>query len=529
MSYAQQEEIPEASVQHQEYNVKKSNKTETNCSFATNTISNLPNVNTHKNQRVKAILNKSTVNYDLKMQENDIDSSSEDELEQKTFNKKNIEIFRKISSSISKKKFIRKKLLVDSIVENKSIQDQNQQEDTYSNTIEKEKSEKGNLCETCKNVLQEEPIKCELCDKQYHKSCLLKEEKKIESEEVFICDDCSTCPECKKQICDEIEKCTICSHQIHRRCAYSAFCKSCREIIYLKSNPPILDLFENSEFSNFIKNNGFLRDMKEVGNPCTELIVNKLYIDTKTLNPQFLSPFEDLSVKKFVCQMCFFYYNEKVSYERHKIKCDNKFRGNIVYEKGKHKIFEVDGEFDTLMCRNLCLVAKCFLDHKTLYYDVEPFLFYLLYENDHFIGYFSREKYSKKFNLSCIVVLPCYQGKGYGYFLIDFSYRLFQTFKRKGTPEKPLSDQGLAVYKKYWKYKVYQYLQGRKNEISVKEIANSLGMTSSDIIFALELLEFIKKGDDDRFSILVTDKLIVEMLVCDPNYIVFSNIRIFKE
>ena len=28
--------------------------------------------------------------------------------------------------------------------------------------------------------------------------------------------------------------------------------------------------------------------------------------------------------------------------------------------------------------QNLCLLAKLFLDHKTLYYDVEPFLFYIL-------------------------------------------------------------------------------------------------------------------------------------------------------
>ena len=35
-----------------------------------------------------------------------------------------------------------------------------------------------------------------------------------------------------------------------------------------------------------------------------------------------------------------------------------------------------------------------FLDHKTLYYDVEPFLFYVMTEvNDtgcHFVGYFSK-------------------------------------------------------------------------------------------------------------------------------------------
>ena len=33
-------------------------------------------------------------------------------------------------------------------------------------------------------------------------------------------------------------------------------------------------------------------------------------------------------------------------------------------------------------CQNLCLLSKLFLDHKTLYYDVDPFLFYVMCERD---------------------------------------------------------------------------------------------------------------------------------------------------
>ena len=47
-----------------------------------------------------------------------------------------------------------------------------------------------------------------------------------------------------------------------------------------------------------------------------------------------------------------------------------------------------------IYCQNLCLLAKLFLDHKTLYYDVEPFLFYVMTESDtngcHMVGYFSK-------------------------------------------------------------------------------------------------------------------------------------------
>jgi hypothetical protein len=37
-------------------------------------------------------------------------------------------------------------------------------------------------------------------------------------------------------------------------------------------------------------------------------------------------------------------------------------------------------EFFPLCWQSLCLLSKLFLDHKTLYYDVDPFLFYVMTE-----------------------------------------------------------------------------------------------------------------------------------------------------
>lgn len=70
-----------------------------------------------------------------------------------------------------------------------------------------------------------------------------------------------------------------------------------------------------------------------------------------------------------------------------------------------------------------------FLDHKSLFYDVEPFLFYVITEVDdtgaRFVGYFSKEKRSlKEWNLSCIMTLPVRQRQGWGNLLIDFSASL---------------------------------------------------------------------------------------------------------
>lgn len=67
---------------------------------------------------------------------------------------------------------------------------------------------------------------------------------------------------------------------------------------------------------------------------------------------------------------------------------------NEIYRHNELSVFEVDGNVSKIYCQNLCLLAKLFLDHKTLYYDVEPFLFYALTQNDeegcHLVGYFSK-------------------------------------------------------------------------------------------------------------------------------------------
>ena len=79
----------------------------------------------------------------------------------------------------------------------------------------------------------------------------------------------------------------------------------------------------------------------------------------------------------------------------------------------------MDPKIQRQYAENLCLLAKLFLDHKTLYYDVEPFLFYIICKVDHhgahMVGYFSKEKKStEEYNLACILTLPCYQRRGYG-------------------------------------------------------------------------------------------------------------------
>jgi histone acetyltransferase SAS3 len=199
----------------------------------------------------------------------------------------------------------------------------------------------------------------------------------------------------------------------------------------------------------------------------------------------------------FICEFCLKYMESDIVAWRHKTKCPWKHPpGDEIYRDGKIMIFEVDGRKNPLYCQNLCLLAKLFLGSKTLYYDVEPFLFYVMTEYDelgcHFVGYFSKEKRpSSQNNVSCILVLPIHQRKGYGHLLIDFSYLLTRVEKKTGSPEKPLSDMGLVSYRNYWRLVLCYYLQGFKpgDEIpSIKAISDTMGLTPDDVISALDAL-----------------------------------------
>jgi len=203
--------------------------------------------------------------------------------------------------------------------------------------------------------------------------------------------------------------------------------------------------------------------------------------------------------KIYVCEFCLKYMKAVSVMKRHATKCVWKHPpGDEIYRKEKLSVFEVCGRKYKLYCQNLCLIAKSFLDHKTLYYDVEPFLFYVMTMADsdgcHMVGYFSKEKNSfLNYNVSCILTLPPYQRQGYGRLLIDFSYLLSKMEGKIGSPEKPLSDLGLISYRNYWKDIILYYLINYPDrEISFKAISEEMGIQSNDIVSTLQFLGMIK-------------------------------------
>lgn len=223
---------------------------------------------------------------------------------------------------------------------------------------------------------------------------------------------------------------------------------------------------------------------------------SSVFFGEYALEPKYTQHFNtDLNI--YICSKCFISYHDVFSINRHRQRCNITYpSGKYIYKDESLALFKIDGLKLRFYCQRLCMIAKFFLKDKTLYYDVETFEFFVLFDQGAFVGYFSRQKNFPKANLSCIFVLPHYQRQGYGYLLIDASYR-FQKKNCRGTPERPLSEKGLKVYQKYWKTVVYNILLEQKGKVSISQISKIARMTVDDVIYAMELLGIIK---NDSFS-----------------------------
>jgi histone acetyltransferase MYST1 len=207
--------------------------------------------------------------------------------------------------------------------------------------------------------------------------------------------------------------------------------------------------------------------------------IDKIQIGRYEIDAWYFSPYPDEYGKVsrlWICEYCLKYMKYEATFRRHLGECTwGQPPGREIYRKGTISVFEVNGSDHKVYCQNLCLMAKLFLDHKTLYFDVEPFLFYILTEVDkkgcHIVGYFSKEKESPESNnVACILTLPPYQRKGYGKFLIALSYELSKIEVMVGSPEKPLSDLGKLSYRSYWTWVLLDILKDAQGTVSIKDL-----------------------------------------------------------
>ena len=243
---------------------------------------------------------------------------------------------------------------------------------------------------------------------------------------------------------------------------------------------------------------------------CSSLMVTLLWNHCSQMETWYFSPLPKELVGPtgflevlYVCEFTLSLFARKSELQRFQTRIATKNRhppGNEIYRSGNLAMFEVDGQEEKIYSQNLCYIAKLFLDHKTLYFDVDPFLFYVLCEVDargyHPVGYFSKEKYSDVgYNLACILTFPAHQRKGYGRFLIAFSYELSKKEEKVGSPEKPMSDLGQQAYKPYWASTIIDFLlhqSAEESTLSVMDISKRTSIMAEDIVFTLNQLGLLK-------------------------------------
>ncbi len=237
--------------------------------------------------------------------------------------------------------------------------------------------------------------------------------------------------------------------------------------------------------------------------------IERIYIGQWEVEAWYFSPYPDeyaYEERLFICEFCLKYMKKKKTFLKHKSECKcRRPPGTEIYREANDEnesrisVFEVDGKEHRVYCQNLCLLAKLFLDHKNLYYDVDPFFFYIITEVDalgaHIVGYFSKEKQSAEdYNLACILTFPQFQKCGYGKFIISLSYELSKREGKAGSPEKPLSDLGKISYRSYWTHVLLSLLskQSAQDNVQIKGLSDMTGIKTEDIISTLQSLDMVK-------------------------------------
>eukprot|EP01039_Chlorochromonas_danica_P005141 gene5141-5649_t len=230
----------------------------------------------------------------------------------------------------------------------------------------------------------------------------------------------------------------------------------------------------------------------------------------------------------YFCEFSFRFFRTKQELIRYQSRpdLDRHPPGNEIYRDDQVSMFELDGGVERIYCQNLCFFAKLFLDHKTLYWDVDQFLFYILCSQDergyHPVGYFSKEKYSDLgYNLACILTFPCYQRKGYGRFLMEFSYELSKKEEKVGSPEKPLSDLGAVGYRSYWASVLLRILKNHSQSLlSIIDLSCMTSILPEDLVSTLTMLGLLKKVENgeggSQYVVYASPALIDELLLKYP-------------
>lgn len=269
-------------------------------------------------------------------------------------------------------------------------------------------------------------------------------------------------------------------------------------------------------------------------------------------------PYEYRTATLYTCDRCLKYTRVAQKMYDHRL---NRCRhihppGHRIYhdEQLGLSVYEVDGGANPtsqLYAQNLCLLGKCFIDTKTVYYHVKPFLFYVLtltdtiqlpvvdeddqlmhdiadhasnppmpqpnsIKCDTMIGYFSKDKILYKEenqNLACLLTLPHKQGRGFGRFLVALSFELTRRQSLTGKPESPLSESARVTYQAYWRETLTDAIikacqPSKRSSVTfctLHNLAAVTGIDRADVIATISTLGFsTQTNENDEVGIAIT-------------------------
>lgn len=307
----------------------------------------------------------------------------------------------------------------------------------------------------------------------------------------------------------------------------------------IKKKRKLSDIPQDIKEGQLLEKNAEIAKLEKEAEEITKVKnIPKIIMGKFEVNTWYYSPYPDeyYGDEMYVCEFCLKYMKERNTLVRHCAKCQSRQPpGKLIYkDKTNVAMFELDGADHKIYCQNLCLLSKLFLDHKTLYYDVDPFMFYVLCEQSpigyHIVGYFSKEKQSTENNLACILTFPQYQRKGYGKLLISISYELTKREGKTGSPEKPLSDLGKISYRSYWAFVIGAALLDTYNDskITITEIQKLTGIKYDDVLSTLHAMGLLKAWKGQHLISVTAEFLDKQkksknkMRLCDPNYLTWE-------
>jgi histone acetyltransferase HTATIP len=216
-----------------------------------------------------------------------------------------------------------------------------------------------------------------------------------------------------------------------------------------------------------------------------------------------------------ICDTCLSYFKTADELSRHWNYCAFSHPPGVeIYRddespSGSMSVFEIDGEAYNGYCERLLLLAKLFLEEKracsqdtSQYAQVRTFHFYVVCRwnvetgRAELVGYFSKLKNEKREShiLSCILVLPHEQRKGFGNFLIDVSYKLATIEGRVGSAERPLSKLGQLSFYPYWMRRLVPLLKRNcERTLILSDLSRASGIVNDDIVEVLKYYGLLKE------------------------------------